>query len=421
MAIGPDAIAMELRTTSDGRTIVRMPVVSAVGPMLADAPIGYGDGVAASSCVCGGAHSAGCDCAFDSGCVGAPSAFAPCSRENLWVDLDFLLWWRDQRRFPALVTQGDPGTLPSATVLFGGSVDETAQPGGRLEVGLWLDDRRWYGLGGHFVAVSDARVRLAADSANLGFLARPFLNVAVSPPVQDALVVGNTETTAGQLDLTTGSKMLASDFFVRWLLRRTARSRVDWLFGYQFARIDEDLEVSSATQTVPDALSSIAVSDVFRTTNQYHAGHIGLKGEYRFGYWGLELLARFGFGNMRQQVVISGSTTARDDTGTSTRASGLLAQGTNSGTYVQNEFAFMEDVGVKLVYYPFDRLKLSVGYSLMYWTSVLRPGNTIDFGVDSRLLDNDPTNDSLATRPAFVFNPEDFYVHGLTLGLECRF
>jgi hypothetical protein len=147
----------------------------------------------------------------------------------------------------------------------------------------------------------------------------------------------------------------------------------------------------------------------------------------------LGLLAKFAFGNMRQTVSIAGSRVAQSTVppfDSSTEQSGLLAQSSdptfnyrgNIGEYVRDEFAFMEDVGVELAYYPTPRLKLLVGYSLMYWSSVVRPADQIDFSLDGRLVGgNPPIPAPPAHHPELAFDATGFYIHGLNLGAEYRF
>ncbi len=345
---------------------------------------------------------------------------------GFWFDMEFLLWWRDQRVFPALVTtQPSDGVVPGATVLFGGQVDESARPGGRLEFGLWLDPCQRTAVGARYLAVADASISPEYTSNDLSLIARPFTDVSTNPATATAFAVANTTAqapTTGRLGLRTDSEIQAGDVFFFWTLRQSSCASFGLLAGYQYASIDEDLFIESLTQSgTTTARQSIAVSDLFDAQNEFHGGLFGLRGDYRCGQFGVELLGRFGFGNMRQSILISGSTTSTDATGaTSTRASGLLAQAaTNGGLHEQDKFSFMNEAGVKLTFYPVERLKLSVGYSLMYWSSVIRPGFEIDTAIDGRLLTAAPPAD--ATRPAFVFDPTDYLVHGLNLGAELRF
>jgi hypothetical protein len=368
------------------------------------------------------------DLACAPGCVAGPCAVpgAELFGGGLWIDMDFLLWWRDRRVFPALVTtQPSDGVVPGATVLFGGPQDESARPGGRLEFGVWLDPCQRTAVGARYLAVADASISPEYTSSDFAFVARPFLDVSTVPSTPTAFPVVNAiaqPPTSGRLGLRTDSEVQAGDVFFLWTLRRSPCANFGFLAGYQFAQIDEDLLIESFTQSsVSTATQSIAVMDLFDAENEFQGGHFGLRGDYRCGRFGVELLGKFGFGNMRQSVLISGSTTSTDASGASvTRNSGLLAQeSTNAGLHEQDKFSFMNEAGVKLAFYPVERLKLSVGYSLMYWSSVVRPGFEIDTAVDGRLLTTLPP--AGATRPAFGFDPTDYLVHGLNFGAEFCF
>ena len=362
-------------------------------------------------------------------CCEDPCAVPACNLfgGGFWFDMEFLLWWRDQRVFPALVTtQPNDGIVPGATVLFGGPMDESARPGGRLEFGLWLDPCQRTAVGARYLAVADASISPEYTSSDLAFIARPFTDVSTNPATATAFSVINAAAqpaTTGRLGLRTDSEIQAGDVFFLWTLRQYSCASFGLLAGYQYAQIDEDLFIESVTQTggTTAAVQSIAVSDLFDAQNEFHGGMFGLRGDYRCGQFGVELLGRFGFGNMRQSILIAGSTTSTDASGaTSTRASGLLAQAaTNGGLHEQDKFSFMNEAGVKLAFYPVQRLKLSVGYSLMYWSSVVRPGFEIDTAIDGRLLTALPPAD--ATRPAFAFDPTDSLVHGLNFGAELQF
>jgi hypothetical protein len=408
------SVAADLRSTIDDRTIVRtVSVEQAVESELELESDAVPDAVPLEQF------------GFDESCGPSCGPDACRIRDNTWAGLEYLLWYREGRFFPPLVTTTpNAGVLPQATVLFGGDdLQEPARPGGRLDVGHWFDDGHCLGIGGALVVLGESTVGMSLNSSDLRFFARPFFDASNNDTSTAQAISSNLSnpTTLGTLNLQTGSEFLATDVYVRWLLLRTCGVRLDLLGGYQFARIAEDLVINTFTQTQPGGLPSLAVQDSFSTRNEYNAGHFGLLGDYRRGPWGLELLARFGFGTMRQTVSINGSSTAVDaNGGTSTRASGLLAQLTNSGVHTQDTFSFMNDAGVKLAYYPTERLKLSLGYSLMYWSSVVRPGQEIDLSVDSRLFTGNVAG-TTPTHPAFAFDPTHFVVHGLNAGLELRF
>jgi hypothetical protein len=143
-----------------------------------------------------------------------------------WAELDYLVWWRSGRWFPPLVTtQPNSGALPDATVLFGGEqISEQARPGGRLDIGFWLDPCRTFGLGGHYLAVGEAPVEFALNSNDLNFFARPFTDVSTTPATPTALPVANNTAdvpTTGSLLLRSNSDVQAGDIYLRWVFRRS--------------------------------------------------------------------------------------------------------------------------------------------------------------------------------------------------------
>ncbi len=348
------------------------------------------------------------------GCEVICDPCAPCGPvygNMMWADLEFLLWWRSGRYLPALATTPGPGTLPGAQVLFGGGeLTEQARPGGRLNFGMWLEPCQTIGVGGSFLTLGNARARFFADENQYpAFLAVPFWDAA--PPGQpSSYPVVNTipdpSRPIGSIAIESNSDFLAADAFLRTLWLQGPVTRVDFIFGYQLARIDEDLLLNTTTTGLTDT------HDAFLVQNEFHGGHFGLKGQYRWGALSLDLSAKIGFGNMSQraQLMNPGG------------ADGLLIHPSNQVNERRDEFSYMHDVGISLAYYPVERLKLSVGYSMIFFSDVVRPGEVIDtFGgqpvVDSGQFETPPAGN----RPAFQFDSTHYYVHGLNAGLELRF
>jgi hypothetical protein len=115
-------------------------------------------------------------------------------------------------------------------------------------------------------------------------------------------------------------------------------------------------------------------------------------------------------GNMNQQVIIDGQTTiAVPDEDPEITAGGLFTNpDTNIGTFSRDEFTAVTEVGLTLAYHWGDCTKLSVGYSFIYWSDVLRPGDHIDPNIGDG-------------QPAFRFNRGDYWVQGVNLGLVREF
>ena len=172
-------------------------------------------------------------------------------------------------------------------------------------------------------------------------------------------------------------------FFRRLLFRDDCR-RIDLLAGYQFAKIDSDVLVASSRTSIRQEGSIpfgtvINMYDSFDTTNRYHAGEIGLLGEYDRGDITWSLLAKVGLGNMKQRTEIAGHTETRvPGQPVTTSEQGLLALGTNIGVYEQNSFTVSPEIQLTAAYHLNDCIDLTCGYSFIYWNHAAQPGLQID-------------------------------------------
>ncbi|HUG69068.1 MAG TPA: BBP7 family outer membrane beta-barrel protein [Pirellulaceae bacterium] len=338
-----------------------------------------------------------------------------------WTSVDYLLWWRRGQDFPALVTtspggtaQGAAGVLPDATVLFGNeTIGEEARPGGRVTIGSWLNDCQTCGVEGRFFALGNERISYTADSATFPILARPFRD-PITQAQEATLLAFPGFTGPGNVGIISNSNVLGGDFLYRWQAAQSATTKMDLLVGYQFSRMDEDFNINSATTAINvpgvDAGTTFTINERFHARNEFHAVQIGLAATYKNCNWNVDLLAKLGFGNMRQIVNIGGHTTiVTPGPGTTTNTlPGPLAGAANSGRHVSDEFAVSPELGVNCRYSITPCLDLGFGYSFLYWSSIAQAGNQID----SML--NDPPG-------AFTLNSGSYWVHGLNVGANFRF
>ena len=102
---------------------------------------------------------------------------------------------------------------------------------------------------------------------------------------------------------------------------------------------------------------------------------------------------------------------------------GLLAVGSNSGRFERDQFAVVPQVDATLGYQVTSWLRVHVGYSFLYWSSVARPGDQIDRGVN---LHQVSTSQSAGTpggpvRPGAVFRDADFWAQGASVSVSIGF
>jgi hypothetical protein len=144
-------------------------------------------------------------------------------------------------------------------------------------------------------------------------------------------------------------------------------------------------------------------TDRFDTRNRFWGGQLGVNAEYRYGRWSVDLTTRVAVGNTNQIVKIGGSTL----TNGVVSPGGFFAS-TNMGRFSRDRLSVVPEFGLKLGYQISEGIRANLGYNFLYWSDVARPGEHIDRAVGGG-------------RPAFSFRSSDFWVHGLTAGLEFRY
>src|SRR5262249_16948857 len=130
--------------------------------------------------------------------------------------------------------------------------------------------------------------------------------------------------------------------------------------------------------------TGVVVEDSFVTHNEFHGGELGAEAKFSGGPFTLGLLAKCALGNNHRETKIDGSTSVTlPGQGTSTLPGGLLAQPGNMGTQSSNEFSVIPELGVRVGWCVTPHLELSVGYTVMWWTDVVRPGDQVDLNVNT--------------------------------------
>lgn len=341
---------------------------------------------------------------------------------EVWVGFDFLLGWRHGIRTPPLVTtspngtaQADAGVLPGATVVYPTQpFGEEARPGGRLSLGAWLDRTRCWALEGRYFMLADQNTNFAiASVAGDPILARPFFDVLGNVQAARLLAFpGFVEP--GGVNITSESQLQGGDALLRRRLCDLGTGDLQFLVGYQFAQIDEALVIADlSTDADPGNLiqdgTTLAITDRFSTRNQYNAASVGAAWKMQNDNLTWEILGKVGLGNMRETVMISGTTvTTVPGQAAVENAVGLLAQGVNLGTFTQDRFCASPEVNLKCSYQVNDHIDVSCGYTFLYFTSSVQPGQQID--VDLRVPPD-----------GFRIRDTEYWMHAFQCGVNVRF
>ncbi len=428
-----------------------MPGEMMSGEMMPGANGGYGSygPACGSSCT----HGMACQLPECTLCRVQPPACGPPGW--LWVRGEYLAWWASGMSTPPLVTTSPTGTpisqagvLPAADVLYGnGSILTDASSGYRIRFGGFFGPQRRWGYEAEYFSLGDNTELFTASSDGNGnpILARPFFNVNPLdqsgnlgfPGEEDAELVAYPGLLAGTVAVDSFSKLQSAAGRLKFNLCCNCgnacgdgccacgyprSSRLDLLMGYRYYSLDEGLTITEELTSI-DAINpgTFDIRDTFETRNSFNGGEIGMTWEGTHNRWTLELLMNVAIGATTQEVSISGETTLAPLVAPAeTYEGGLLAQRSNIGNYDRSVFTMIPQLNTNLGYYLTPRLRALVGYSLVYWGSVVRPGDQIDLDVNPALLppELDPFLGPL--RPAFAFHETNYWAQGINVGLDYR-
>jgi hypothetical protein len=384
----------------------------------------------------------------------------PCTRDytrifrtefpgRLWFSAEYLVWATTGQAVPPLVTGSPPGTpvgeigvvgAPATSLFFGGG--EFAGPmrsGARLTAGFWFTPRQERGIEANWVGLALAtEQRSLTASGGDPWLARPYVDartgqpaavvvpapgtIPADPALLEQAVVAELQTQFGSVDVLYRTNLtVGEDFHRRYLIG-----------GFRYLMLDDRLSVDS-TSTIATGtpggypLAGFTASDSFRTLSQFYGGEFGLIEKWWRDRWSLQLLGKVALGGSTIGTSIAGSTVTTETTNTggvelttvtAAYPGGVLAQPTNPGNE-QSFFAAAGEFGVTADYAIWSQFRVSVGYSLIYWTTVGRAAAQIDTSVNPTQFGGGILSGPAA--PAFGLRTTGFWAQGVNAGLEYQF
>lgn len=369
----------------------------------------------------------------------------------VWVSADYLLWRTAGMQLPPLVTTSPPGTpqakagvlgFDSTTVLFGDEKLFTGDVNGvRLRPGLWFDRDSRIGVQGDLFSLESQSALFTAQGNASGspILARPFFNInprhpithVFNPPArEDAQLISFPTITRGEIAIAADSQLQSASLALRTLLACesfcrpgvTSYSRVDLLTGYRYMELSDDLLIVEELNSLdPATLASFDITDLFTTENRFQGIDLGAIWQGAWQRFTVELLLKSAVGNVNQRVDIHGGTVIAQRNGTEQSfPAGFLALPSNSGSYQRDHWTVVPELGAVIGFQVLPKVRATVGYSLIYWNSVVRAGDQID-----RFLNPDQIPPPIVPTagppfPAFHFVESNYWAQGLTVGLEGR-
>jgi hypothetical protein len=358
---------------------------------------------------------------------------APAPPSAFWIGAEYLLWSAKRDKLPPLVTTSPPGTplaqagvlgAPGTSVLFGdASTNDRWRSGARVRAGYWLDPQHSSGIEASVFILDRTSSGFAASSSGTPILAQPFIDASTGLP--NAILIAFPGVSSGSIGISDPSRLFgAGADYRRELCRSCALGSVSALVGYRFLWLRDKLEIESmvvaAGNSAIPAGTIFATTDQFTTSNFFHGLDLGLTGDVGNGPWTLTWTAKLALGATIADVDINGdSTTTLPGAAPVTTAGGFYALPTNSGGFSSARFAISPELTAQLGYDVSPNVRVFAGYSLLYWTGLVRPGGTIDTTINTTQLGGLPL--AGPARPLPQSNTTDYWAQGVNLGASYKF
>lgn len=372
-----------------------------------------------------------------------PALMEECARPTCWFNMEYILWWLKDSpqppplgtRFPGTATSPPAGALgdPDTAVVIGGSpLDLEQSNGGRFTFGSWFSAEQRFGGEVTYMFLARHQINRTAfanGSSTDNALAVPYFN-----PLTDAEAVGpllDGPTTFA--DFSQGFDALTLSVFVQGTeanglmnLYTSPWLRIVGLAGFRWFQLEEKLSYNTTVSSLPgETPLFFGGQDRFDTENNFCGGQLGIRGELNYGPVFLTASSRLALGNVHQELNISGVTLTDFFFDPVAFPGGVFSQPSNLGAYQRDRFAVLPELNVNLGYAFTPWCRVFAGYSFLYLSNVLRPGNTIDrvinpttTGFALQSSDNTPMG---PIRPLPIFKGSDFWAQGVNFGAQIRY
>jgi hypothetical protein len=366
-----------------------------------------------------------------------------------WARVEYLLWWVKDAPLPVpVVTTGDPrvGFDPSLvnTVNTAGAVgqpgtqillgDQSIRAGSfsglRLTLGAWVDEDKVFGVEGRGFALEHRFKDFAAASDKAGNPPLYFPIFSETAGAERAIPIADPlRSFSGDVGVTSTLRLWGAECNGILVVGRNPWLELTLLAGFRYANLRETLQINNTT--TDSVFGNVTnLNDSFNTRNQFYGGQIGSRLSVQRDRSFLDISVVVALGSTHQVVDIQGTTTQAGPNplvppGLGTFPGGLFAQSTNIGRRSADQFTVLPTVELKLGCDVSHRSRVFVGYEIMYWDQVVRPGDQMNHRVNvSQNAVLDPSGVGKLggpAQPAPLFNRSDFWAQGVNFGLEFRY
>ncbi|GAC1339837.1 MAG: hypothetical protein NVSMB18_08760 [Acetobacteraceae bacterium] len=352
-------------------------------------------------------------------------------------------------------SQNKEGFLVNAgtTILYGapfapalGGRDHQGFPdisGSRLTLGYRLDLPQLTAVELSGFALARRSVKFSAGgntSGGPGIRIPVFSNVAYAPGGgcdienasvclvrgEDGVPVFLPDAVSGRVTIRNTLQLWGADLTGVRTLAAGSGWELSGLAGPRYLQLSEGLGLTDTIVGVPGTFfdgQRGTANDSFKTSNRFYGAALGLRGTYAYGPFSAELTGRLAVGLSHEVLSVQGIYRDAGPTMLPANAGqyGIFAQPANEGRFSANKFAVVPDLQIKLGYDITPAFGITVGYSALYDSNVIRPGDQMTRNIPKgQTFQQDGTAPS-TTSPARLFRTSDFFAHGLNAGVRFHF
>lgn len=346
---------------------------------------------------------------------------------RVWARAEWLSWWSSSMGAPPLVTTSpttvpptDAGILgePTTTILFGGDLADNDRGGMRYSLGYLLKPCHNLSVIATYAHLGDAGSSFTATDEAFPVIVRPFFDVENDQ--QNGQQIAFPGSTSGAISITATSAFDTFDLAFSQVTCSNPLFSKEFSIGYRHARLRDRLRIESTSTALSGGAAGTTLTgfDQFDADSTFYGGQLGFNFRSCHRTWSFELLLKVALGGTNTDVRVDGLTEI-SGTSVDTREGNLLAQSSNIGNIDTLQFAILSELGLRLNYQISPCWTVTTAYTFMHLSEVARASEQIDTRVNLSQIPPSTLTGSLA--PILNLNTNDYWVQGVSLGIERRF
>jgi hypothetical protein len=292
-----------------------------------------------------------------------------------------------------------------------------------IGAGYWLDSGRIFSVDVGFRMLESQAAIFSESSTGTPILARPFTNPVTG--AGDSVVVAFPGRSSGSIFIRDRSgNFYDAHVDLSEQILRCNGFRLDSLVGYRFFRYDEGLHIRQSISPAGGAFApgtQVVSTDDFVAENEFNGFDLGFRLGYQAQLWSLDFLAKCAVGEVGRLVTIQGNqVTTVPGVAPVTRAGGVLALSSNSGTFSRREWQPFPEFGVNWSWQIAPGIQMRLGYTFLLLCNIARAHEQVDLTVNPALLPPAMTPVDI-NRPAFTEAKSSMWIQTINVGMEFSF